>query len=402
MTQPLRIGLVTPAWPGENTANGITTSVYHLATGLRDIGHKPIILSRVTDGELPADIPLAKIVWKPWSLTDKLRAKVSRAQADAIHFQQRIEALIRTINETQAADGLDVVIVEETQGWAKDVIPHVDVPIVICLHGPWLLHKHLQSWGSEAIDIARERDEKEAFQAAAGLLSPSRNVLEAIEAAYDLGDAPRQVIWNSYQAPHAPTPPTDGPILFIGRYDRHKGGDTVLAAFDDLVQTHPDARLSFAGPDRGLTHPDGTTTSLEQDLAGLSEKARQQLTILGQQSSGQIVDLRANHPVALIASRYENMNYTLLEAMSAGQAIVSTAVGGPAEVLEDNETALMVPPEDPAAMANALRRLLDNPALAARLGEAARAKVNSVFHPKTIAAETVTFCKTVLARSTQG
>lgn len=401
MTQRFRIGLVTPAWPGDNTANGITTSVFHLARGLCDIGHAPVILSRQIDGEIPANIPFAQIEMKPWSLTEKLRAKISRSQADAIQYQRRIDALIQSIRSAQKTQGLDIVIVEETQGWAKDVIPEIDVPVVICLHGPWLLHKHLQSWGSEAVDIAREKAEEQAFRAAAGLLSPSRNVLEAIENAYDLGDKPRQVIYNSYQVPEWQSPQSSGPILFIGRYDRHKGGDTVLATFDDLLRTHPEARLSFAGPDRGLTHPDGVTTSLDTDLGALSPLVRERLSVLGQQNSAEIVALRASHPIALIASRYENMNYTLLEAMSAGQAIVSTAVGGPAEVLTDGETALLVPPEDPAAMADALRRLLDDPALLARLGQAAKAKVENVFHPKTIATETVAFCKTVLARQTQ-
>jgi len=81
----------------------------------------------------------------------------------------------------------------------------------------------------------------------------------------------------------------------------------------------------------------------------------------------------------------------MLEAMAAGQAIVSTRVGGPAEVFEDDVTALLVPPEDPEAMAVALERLLNDPTSIARLGAAARAHLTANFHPKIIAQRTVAF-----------
>lgn len=401
MTNPIRIGLVTPAWPGHDTPNGITTSVFHLAQGLRDIGHPHVVLSRFIDGEMPNGIPFVQIALPPWGLMDRGLSKFSRAHIDKVNRRKRIVALKEAIQKTQADQKLDLIIIEETQGWAGEIIPHVSVPVVICLHGPWLIHKHLQSWGSEAEDQAREAAEKKAFLAAAGLLSPSQNVLAAIEDAYDLGDVPRQVIANSYGPPAGQVTSYDGPILFIGRYDLHKGGDTVLAAFDALAQTDARARLSFVGPDRGLLHSDGTRTTLDSEVAAMSPDARARLSILGQRDSTEIMEMRNTHPIALIASRYENMNYTLLEAMGAGQAIVSTNVGGPAEVLKDGETALLVPPDDPGAMAKALKRLLDDPALAARLGQAARAEVESTFHPNTIAAETVAFCRTVIAHSTQ-
>jgi glycosyltransferase involved in cell wall biosynthesis len=109
--------------------------------------------------------------------------------------------------------------------------------------------------------------------------------------------------------------------------------------------------------------------------------------------------MRSEHAIALIASRYENLNYTMLEAMAAGQAIVSTKVGGPAEVLEDGRTALLVPPGDPAAMAAALARLQADSALVSRLGQAAQDKLAQDFNPATVAARTVSFLKTALNRA---
>ena len=185
-------------------------------------------------------------------------------------------------------------------------------------------------------------------------------------------------------------------ILFIGRFDRHKGGDTVLEAFSRLTETYPEARLTFAGIDKGVRQQDGSVLHIEAALAALPPDVRSRITHMGPVGREEVARLRGEHAIALIASRYENLNYTLLEAMAAGQAIVCTAVGGPAEVLEDGVTALLVPPGDAGAMADALRRLLDDAGLAARLGTGGRAKLAQDFDPATVAAQTAAFIDTVL------
>ena len=69
----------------------------------------------------------------------------------------------------------------------------------------------------------------------------------------------------------------------------------------------------------------------------------------------------------------------LLEALAVGTACVSTSVTGIPEVVRDGETGLLVPPGDPAALAASIARLLDDPALRARLAGAGRHLVESAF-----------------------
>jgi glycosyltransferase involved in cell wall biosynthesis len=76
--------------------------------------------------------------------------------------------------------------------------------------------------------------------------------------------------------------------------------------------------------------------------------------------------------VAVIASLWEATPLTGFEALAAGCALVATRVDGLAEVLEDERTALLVPPADPRALAAAIARLLSDAELRARLGAAAR------------------------------
>ena len=89
--------------------------------------------------------------------------------------------------------------------------------------------------------------------------------------------------------------------------------------------------------------------------------------------------------VFVLPSWIEGMPITVLEAMAHGKPVVATAVGGTAEVVVDGETGLLVPPRDPGRLAAAIDRLLSDPELARRLGEAGRARVAERFSAETMA-----------------
>ena len=73
----------------------------------------------------------------------------------------------------------------------------------------------------------------------------------------------------------------------------------------------------------------------------------------------------------------------LLEAMACGLPVVSTALSGIPEIVADGETGYLVPPGDPAALAAAMRRLLEDYALAERLGRAGRERARDLFDLRT-------------------
>jgi glycosyltransferase involved in cell wall biosynthesis len=79
--------------------------------------------------------------------------------------------------------------------------------------------------------------------------------------------------------------------------------------------------------------------------------------------------------VAVLPSHSEGMSNALLEYLAAGRAVVATAVGANPALVRDGESGLLVPPGDDAALADAMIRLLEDPALAVRLGVAARRRV---------------------------
>ncbi len=99
-----------------------------------------------------------------------------------------------------------------------------------------------------------------------------------------------------------------------------------------------------------------------------------------------------------LPSRIEGLSQVLLEAMALGLPVAASAAGGNAELIRDRETGLLVPPLDPPAWGEALTRLLQEPALAARLAAAGRARVRRDFTLERTAARTEDVYREALAR----
>ena len=148
----------------------------------------------------------------------------------------------------------------------------------------------------------------------------------------------------------------------IGRLNAQKGHRYLLEAAALLVARQPRLRVLIAG--------DG-------DLRGeLQRQARalgiaDRVVFAGHRTD--VPDLLGALDVFCVSSVYEGTPLALFEAMAGGKAIVSTAVDGCREVLEDGSTGLLVPPQDPAALAASLERVLSDHGLRQALGKAALA-----------------------------
>ena len=101
------------------------------------------------------------------------------------------------------------------------------------------------------------------------------------------------------------------------------------------------------------------------------------VTFAGQQHD--IPTWLAAFDIFALSSNWEGMSNALLEAMATQLPVVATAVGGTPEVVVDSETGLLIPPRDPDALAQAIARLLRNPDLRDRMGQAGRKRIKRYF-----------------------
>lgn len=142
---------------------------------------------------------------------------------------------------------------------------------------------------------------------------------------------------------------------------------SALRAFARLRQRHPQARLTVAGSGPELSSLRALATELGIEAA---------VHFAGRVDRDAMAGLYRESHLLLNTSLVDNMPNSLLEALASGVPVVSTAVGGVPYLVRDGQTALLVPAGDPTAMAQAMLRLLDDPALYARLREQGLAEVS--------------------------
>ncbi len=147
--------------------------------------------------------------------------------------------------------------------------------------------------------------------------------------------------------------------LYVGRiYPRQKGLETLLRA---LALLHPDElRLRIVGEDW-----DGADT-----LRALGRKLGllHRVEFVGRVPRDALIREYARADLLVLPSLFEPFGIVLLEAMAAGLPVVASRVGGIPDVVEDDETGLLVDPSDPEALAGALRALASNPARRRTMG----------------------------------
>ena len=167
-------------------------------------------------------------------------------------------------------------------------------------------------------------------------------------------------------------------VLSIGRLVVMKGQRYLIDAVPELAARFPGLAVVILG--RGHLHG----KLLEQAAAlGVGDRVH----LPGHRSDARLLLDAAD--VLVLPSRHEGMPLVLLEAMDAGLPVVATRVIGSEEVVADGETGFLVRPEDPAALAAALARLLADPELRARFGRAGRRRFVERFTNTRMAADTL-------------
>jgi len=161
-------------------------------------------------------------------------------------------------------------------------------------------------------------------------------------------------------------PPDPRAVGIVGRICEQKGQEDFIQAARLVVERHPATVFVVVG-----AADDAELLKRLHHLAaelGIKERVR----FIGYQSD--MPTVYAALDVVAAPSRWEGFGLALVEAMAAGRPIVATRVGAIPEVVAEGETALLVPPNDPPALAEALCALLDDRRLAAALGRAGAAR----------------------------
>jgi len=187
----------------------------------------------------------------------------------------------------------------------------------------------------------------------------------------------RQVTQEETQAARAELGAGAGDLLVgvFGRLQRWKGQDVFVEAAARVARERPNVRFVIVG---------GSVFGLEPEFA---EALRARVQALGIGEKVVFTGFRSDVPRLMAACDIvchtsrggEPFGLVLIEAMGLGRSVIATQGGGPSEIIDSDELGLLVPPDDPTALANAILALADDPARRLRIGASAAARVRERF-----------------------
>ena len=324
---------------------GVERGVVDLAKGLIARGHRVSVassggalvdaLTRV--GAMHYQLPVHEksLRWM-WACVPSVARLVESTGVDVVHARSRVPAWL---------------------GWAA--ARRAQRPFVTTAHGFYRPHpgSRVMTWGRVVIApseaLGRYLVER---------LGLPRRKLRVIPRGVDLDEF-------RFRAP-APAAERAWRIGVFGRLSPIKGQDVALQACARLLRAGHQVRLCLAG-DR----PGSPARRVLEELAarlGIAEAVEW----LGVRQD--IPALIASVDVVLMPSTYpESFGRGVIEAAAVGRPVVASRLGGLAELIEDGRNGLLVPPRDPAALAGAVERLLQSPALRRRCVVAARRRAET-------------------------
>jgi starch synthase len=321
---------------------------------------------------------------------------VAHQPRDALR-DQVLRIFSADLSMADAVAGADVV---HSHTWYANLAGHLasllyGIPHVMTMHSleplrPW---KAEQLGGGYALSSWAEQV---AATSAAAVVAVSDGMRADIAAAYPSIPAERiHVIRNGIDtSEYAPDPGTDvlkkhgvdltrPYVIFVGRITRQKGVPVLLRATAALDES---AQLVLCA---GAADTPELAAEVSALVAGLQATRSGVLWIHEMLPKPEIVQLLTHAAIFVCPSVYEPLGIVNLEAMACGTAVVGSRVGGIPEVVADGVTGLLVPPEDPAALAVALNELLRDPDRAAAMGRAGRERAVNEFSWDTVSAQTV-------------
>lgn len=261
--------------------------------------------------------------------------------------------------------------------------PRRQPPCLVHLHSPSeLIFLHNQ-WDVTLTDfLPLKQYEEHTIRAADALVCPSRYLARGVRQLFALKDIDISVIpyplGDTPTIERAPDVWSRDSICYVGRLEARKGITEWVDAAVEVGLSHPALTFEFVGSDTSLTGAAGESIRAHLDRR-IPHTLRQRFRFHSSQPRKTLWKLLAESPVAVVPSRWENLPYSCIEAMSTGMPVLATGTGGMAELVTDGQSGWIAPKATASDLASTLRRVLDTTATKrAAMGRAAGKAVRAV------------------------
>lgn len=378
----LRLCFVCDEYP-PGAHGGIGTCVQVLARALAAAGHAVRVVGAVADR---AGAP---------AYGDDQGVRVWRLpHPDGRFGWVRARQLVwRQVRAWAASDEIDIVEVPDYAGWAAGW-GRLPIPVVSRANGSMAFFARELGLRTTRVSRALERASLERSDAWCGA---SRYVAEATREVFPSLPEASAVLHNPVERPslHPALMRGTSDIVFSGTLVPKKGVLSLMRAWPAVHAVRPDAVLHMHGKD--ARRPDGG--SMRDGLAALlPEAVRRSVRFHGHVSRDQLFAALATARAAVFPSYAEAFGIAPVEAMIVGCPTIYTRRGPGPEVVRDGVDGLLVEPDSPRDIAEAILTLLSDDALAARLGTAGQRRAHERFSIERLLPANLAFYRAVIAR----
>jgi glycosyltransferase involved in cell wall biosynthesis len=290
--------------------------------------------------------------------------------------------LAQRVRNIDRREPFDVVEGPEWGGEGFVLSQWRSVPLAVKLHAPSFVVRRFnqdpRSVDHRLVDLI----EKKAIVNADLVTCPSHSLAGMVAAQFQIPQERIHIVRNPIDH-HFFSPghqSKEGPetILFVGRLNRIKGVYTLAQAIAPVARARPGASFVFAGADMPGPQP-GRTVKQELLNILIQHRVADCVRFLPSQTRLELLSLYRASDICVVPSLYDNLPFACLEAMACGKPVVASQVGGITEIIQQDETGLLVPPNDPQALADALIALLEDRQRRQALGHNARTYIEENF-----------------------
>lgn len=402
----MRIGFLCLDYPSAlRSSGGVGTSVRTLARSLAARGHEVVVLALRAPGEdhEERDQGVRVVRFRQGNLHyyGRRLGVLSDSMSYAVRELERGWGGLQALRRLHARRPFDLVEIQD-EGCLLISFLFRGCPVVQRLHGDqYIFDARTPGVGLGAGQRLLRPIQRAAAARCAALAAPSRAHAELIRAELG-GRAPQIAVLSnavdlSRLAPAGGGPEMDRPaVLFAGTVSRRKGFLVLLDAIPRVLERLPRARFYVIG---GGWHTDLPAEKVREHVRG--NRLEESVKLIGPLPQESLFPWYAAADLTVIPSYYETFCLTALESMAHGTPVVASASGGLPEVVEDGVSGLLVPPGDPRALADGILKLLENPDLRRRMGQAGRRRA-AAFGVEESVRQAVEFYERVLRASTAG
>ncbi len=405
---PLRLCLLSSTYPPAHL-EGVGRHTSLMAKGLAALGHTVHVVTR---GERES------VTWQDGAYVHRIVDRLERyarlqPYSDLFHTLNHSHAVHEKIRRLVLNDGVQLV---DSPLWKVD-------GLVACMAGLLPVVVRLQTANRQVADIQKVRsadmrlvgEVEQAFvERASFLVANSRATVETLRRVYGVTAGPERcaVVPHGIEPadeaqvrPFEPErPPRELVVLYVGRLEKRKGILDLFAAIPQVLRRVSHVRFVVAGADNSRN--DGFQIRMGTDYPTHFRRRHSRLaglvTFAGQVSDARLYELYRSCDLFVAPSLYESFGLIYLEAMSFAKPVIGCRAGGIPEVVEHGVTGLLVEPEAPKALAEAIVSLLTQPERLREMGLAGRRRLLERFTHEQMAREFARIYREVIARFAGG